>query len=75
MQRLPTLDTSFLRVETPSARMHVGATGPVWGRHDLERLADGYLSRQLDRDKPLRQVVVVPRLGPRTSTGGGFRGA
>lgn len=125
MQRLSTLDTSFLRVETPSAHMHVGwmATlelpdgvgeldpdklaeriaarlhlaprfrqlvapaplgepiwvddpefrldrhfavepGPVRGRHDLERLAGSFLSQQLDRGKPLWQIVVVPRAGP-----------
>ncbi|MDX6581919.1 MAG: diacylglycerol O-acyltransferase / wax synthase [Solirubrobacterales bacterium] len=125
MQRLSTLDTSFLRVETPSAHMHVGwlatlelpdgvgeldpaklteriaarlhlaprfrqlvapaplgepiwvddpgfrldrhvtvATEPVRGRRDLERLAGGFLSQQLDRRRPLWQIVVVPRAGP-----------
>jgi len=124
MQRLSTLDTSFLRVETPSAHMHVGwlatlelAPGvseldpgklaeriaarlqlaprfrqrvapaplgePIWvddpgfrldqhvlveaapvrGRADLERLAGRFLSRQLDREKPLWQIAVVPRVG------------
>jgi len=125
MQRLSTLDTSFLRVETPSAHMHVGwmatlelpsgagelnpdmlaeriaarlhlaprfrqrvvpaplgepmwvddpkfrladhvtaAPGPARGRRDLERLAGSFLSRQLDRSKPLWAIVVVPRAGP-----------
>jgi diacylglycerol O-acyltransferase / wax synthase len=125
MQRLSTLDTSFLRVETPSAHMHVGwlatlelpdgsrefdstklieriaarlhlaprfrqvvapaplgepiwvddpdfrldrhvtvAPGPVRGRRELERLSGSFLSRQLDRRRPLWQVVVVPRAGP-----------
>jgi diacylglycerol O-acyltransferase len=125
MQRLSTLDTSFLRVETPSAHMHVGwiATlrlpdgvgeldpdalaeriaarlhlaprfrqlvapaplgepiwvddpafrldrhvivepGPVRGRRELERLAGSFLSQQLDRGKPLWQIVVIPRAGP-----------
>ncbi|HEX6945109.1 MAG TPA: wax ester/triacylglycerol synthase family O-acyltransferase [Casimicrobiaceae bacterium] len=126
MQRLSTLDTSFLRVETPSAHMHVGwlaslrlpdgvreldpaklsqriaarlhlaprfrqlvspapfgepiwvddpafrldrhvtvAPEPVRGRRDLERLAGSFLSRQLDRRRPLWQIVVVPRAGQR----------
>jgi diacylglycerol O-acyltransferase / wax synthase len=125
MQRLSTLDTSFLRVETPSAHMHVGwmATvrlpggvreldpdklteriaarlhlaprfrqlvvpaplgepmwiddgdfrlanhvtvepSPVRDRRDLERLAGAFLSRQLDRRKPLWEIIVVPRAGP-----------
>ena len=125
MQRLSTLDTSFLRVETPSAHMHVGwmATlelppgvgeldpdrlseriaarlhlaprfrqvvapaplgdpmwvddpdfrldrhlivepSPVGGRRDLEALVGGFLSQQLDRSKPLWEIVVVPRAGP-----------
>ncbi len=125
MQRLSTLDTSFLRVETPSAHMHVGwmATlelppgvgeldpdrlseriaarlhlaprfrqvvapaplgepmwvddpgfrldrhlvvepSPVGGRRDLEALVGSFLSQQLDRSKPLWEIVVVPRAGP-----------
>jgi WS/DGAT/MGAT family acyltransferase len=125
VQRLSTLDTSFLRVETPSAHMHVGwlatlelpdgereldpeklseriaarlhlaprfrqlvapaplgepiwvddpdfrldrhvtvAREPVRGRRELERLAGGFLSQQLDRRRPLWQIVVVPRAGP-----------
>jgi diacylglycerol O-acyltransferase / wax synthase len=125
MQRLSTLDTSFLRVETPSAHMHVGwtaslrlpdgvreldtdrlieriaarlhlaprfrqrvapapfgepmwvdepefrladhvtvASSPVRGWGDLERLAGGFLSRPLDRQRPLWQIVVAPRAGP-----------
>jgi len=125
VHRLSTLDTSFLRVETPSAHMHVGWMAtlelpagvreldpdklaeriaarlhlaprfrqrvapaplgePMWvdhpgfrlddhvsveraparGRRDLERLAGSFLSRQLDRGKPLWQIVVVPRAGP-----------
>lgn len=125
VQRLSTLDTSFLRVETPSAHMHVGwmatlelpdgvgeldpdklveriaarlhlaprfrqrvapaplgepmwvddprfrlddhiavESGPARGRRDLERMAGSFLSRQLDRRKPLWQIVVVPRAGP-----------
>jgi diacylglycerol O-acyltransferase len=125
MQRLSTLDTSFLRVETPSAHMHVGwmailelppgvgeldpdrlseriaarlhlaqrfrqvvapaplgepmwvddpefrldrhlvvDTSPVRGRRDLEAVAGSFLSQQLDRSKPLWEIVVVPRAGP-----------
>jgi diacylglycerol O-acyltransferase len=125
MQRLSTLDTSFLRVETPSAHMHVGwmatlrlpdgvreldadqladriaarlhlaprfrqrvapaplgepiwidepgfrladhisvESSPVRGWRDLERLAGGFLSKPLDRRRPLWQIVVAPRAGP-----------
>jgi WS/DGAT/MGAT family acyltransferase len=125
MQRLSTLDTSFLRVETPTAHMHVGWMAtlelpdgvrelvpdalaeriaarlhlaprfrqlvvpaplgePLWiddprfrlDRHltvheeplrdhrELERLAGEFLSRQLDRSRPLWQIVIVPRAGP-----------
>jgi WS/DGAT/MGAT family acyltransferase len=125
VQRLSTLDTSFLRVETPSAHMHVGWLAtlelpagvpeldpdklaeriaarlhlaprfrqrvapaplgePMWvddpsfrladhisveaaparGRRELERAAGSFLFRQLDRGKPLWQIVVIPRAGP-----------
>lgn len=125
MQRLSTLDTSFLRVETQSAHMHVGwlamlelptgvgelvpdvlaeriaarlhlaprfrqivvpaplgeplwvddpqfrldrhlavETRPVRGRPELERLAGAFLSEQLDRIRPLWQLVIVPDAGP-----------
>ena len=125
MHRLSALDTSFLRVETPTAHMHVGwlamlelPTGvgalkpdvlaeriagrlhlaprfrqivvpaplgePLWmddpdfrlSRHvtvadeeaedrgALERLASEFFSRQLDRSRPLWEIVVVPRAGP-----------
>src|SRR4051812_25830920 len=149
MDRLSALDASFLRVETPTAHMHVGwvsvvdrpagaarleaaapegrvaprlplgprfrprvvtpplgaaaaarlplvplfrrrvgplplgGTEPVWrddpsfdlGRHirtapddreldsrDLQRLADDFLSVPLDREKPLWEILVVPRM-------------
>jgi diacylglycerol O-acyltransferase / wax synthase len=125
VQRLSTLDASFLRVETPSAHMHVGWLAtlklpagvaqldagklaervaarlhlaprfrqrvvpaplgePMWvdnpsfsvgehisvesrparGRRELERLAGAFLSQQLDRERPLWQICVVPRTGP-----------
>jgi len=126
VDRLSTVDSSFLRVETPTAHMHVGwlsfvelpsgvdrldgrllkariaarlhlaprfrqrvvklplsATDPVWddaadfeiGRHvrisraqrqlsapDARAEADEFLSRPLDRDHPLWQILVIPRV-------------
>jgi WS/DGAT/MGAT family acyltransferase len=126
MDRLSALDSSFLRIETPSAHMHVGwlstlrltageerldpgmlADGvatrlhlaprfrqrvlaapvgePAWAddpdfrleRHvkvheggsvsndrALSRLAGEFLSDQLDRSRPLWEILVVPRAGP-----------
>ncbi len=54
-------------VDDPAFRLdrHVTvAPEPVRGRRELERLAGGFLSRQLDRRMPLWQIVVVPRTGP-----------
>jgi WS/DGAT/MGAT family acyltransferase len=54
-------------VDDPGFRLdrHVRvAPETVRGRRDLERLAGGFLSRQLDRRRPLWQIVVVPRAGP-----------
>jgi diacylglycerol O-acyltransferase / wax synthase len=122
MDRLSTLDSSFLRVETPSAHMHVGWLSrlrlpggasaldaelleariearlhlaprfrqvvrplplgePAWSDHhdfdltshvrivhgrrsesELRRLCDEFLSRQLDRELPLWEILVVPEL-------------
>ena len=122
MSRLSTMDSSFLRVETPTAHMHVGwmswldlpagqdaldvellierlaarlhlfprfrqrvvrvplgVAEPVWRddpdfdirRHvvvapagmAVEEAVDEMLSTQLDRDRPLWQILVVPRAG------------
>jgi diacylglycerol O-acyltransferase / wax synthase len=124
MQRLSTLDSSFLRVETPTAHMHVGwlavvnlpqgqealdvallrrrvesrlhhaprfrrrvkqaplgepvlsddpgfdisrhvteAPRRVMQPRELRAHADAFLSRQLDRERPLWEIQVVPRLG------------
>jgi diacylglycerol O-acyltransferase len=122
MDRLSTLDSSFLRVETPSAHMHVGWLSrlrlpggahaldaelleariaarlhlaprfrqvvrplpvgePAWSDHrnfdltshvtvihgrrseaELRDLSDEFLSRQLDRSRPLWEILVVPEL-------------
>ena len=54
-------------VDDPAFRLghHVVVEpGPVRGRRDLERLAGSFLSQQLDRGKPLWQIVVIPRAGP-----------
>jgi diacylglycerol O-acyltransferase / wax synthase len=124
MQRLSTLDSSFLRVETPTAHMHVGwlaivnlpegqdaldvallrrrvesrlhhaprfrrcvqqspvgepyllddpefdianhvtvSERRVMQPRELRRLTDAFLSEQLDRDRPLWEIRVVPRVG------------
>jgi WS/DGAT/MGAT family acyltransferase len=124
MQRLSTLDSSFLRVETPTAHMHVGwlaivnlpegqealnvsllrrrvetrlhhaprfrrrvqqaplgepvlrddpgfelsnhvteAPRRVMQPRELRAYTDAFLSVQLDRDRPLWEIQVVPRLG------------
>jgi diacylglycerol O-acyltransferase / wax synthase len=124
MQRLSTLDSSFLRVETPTAHMHVGwlaivtlpegtealnvtllrrrvesrlhhaprfrrrvqqaplgepvlrddpgfdvanhvteAPRRVMQSRELRAMTDAFLSEQLDRDRPLWEIRVVPRLG------------
>src|SRR3954471_4402749 len=122
MSRLSTMDSSFLRVETPTAHMHVGwmawlalragqveldvellierlaarlhlfprfrqrvvrvplgVAEPVWRddpdfdirRHVLlappgrpvDEAVDAFLSTQLDRDRPLWQILVVPQAG------------
>src|SRR3954453_9727432 len=122
MSRLSTMDSSFLRVETPTAHMHgdwmsgldlpagqdeldvellierlaarlhlfprfrqrvvrvpLGMAEPVWRddphfdirRHVVQAPAgrpvgqavDDLLSTQLDRDRPLWQILVVPRAG------------
>src|SRR3954466_11982174 len=122
MSRLSTMDSSFLRVETPTAHMHVGwmswlhlptrqgerdvellierlaarlhlfprfrqrvvrvplgVAEPVWRddpdfdirRHVLvappgrpvDEAVDEFLSTQLDRDRPLWQILVVPQAG------------
>lgn len=129
MTRLSSVDSSFLRVETPTAHMHVGwlslvdlpaasphldtkllieriearlhlaprfrqrvvrvplaVAEPVWrdcadfdiqrhvktlhdrGKLDGDRLraaADAFFSRPLDRERPLWEILVVPRLGHR----------
>src|SRR4051812_30902390 len=126
MDRMSALDSSFLRVETPTAHMHVGWVSmlerppgtarldaarvreriaarlavvprfrqrvvpvplglgePVWGDdpdfeleahvaevsydgeldgRDLSALADDFLSRPLARDRPLWEILVVPRV-------------
>src|SRR4051794_6899973 len=126
MDRMSALDASFLRVESPTAHMHVGWVSmlerppgmarldaarlrdrigarldavprfrqrffavplglgePVWGDDpafalglhvaeapddseleagDLRALADDFLSRPLDRDRPLWEILVVPRV-------------
>ena len=124
MQRLSTLDSSFLRVETPTAHMHVGwlaivnlpqgqealdvallrrrvesrlhhaprfrhrvqqaplgepvlrddpgfdianhvteAPRRVMQPRELRATTDAFLSQQLDRDRPLWKIMVVPRVG------------
>ena len=129
MARLSTLDSSFLRVETPTAHMHVGWLAPLelppgadrldavelierigarlhlaprfrqrlanvplgiaeptWvddpefdlrrhvrvveppdplTRSDLRTLTDRFLSTQLRRDRPLWEIVIVPRVAGR----------
>jgi diacylglycerol O-acyltransferase / wax synthase len=131
MDRLSTLDSSFLRVETPSAHMHVGWLSrlrlprgasaldaelveariasrlhlaprfrqvvrplpvgePAWSDHhdfdlcwhirivpgrlgdaELRELCDEFLSRQLDRSRPLWEILVVPELeGGRAAVAG-----
>lgn len=126
MERLSAMDSSFLRVESPAAHMHVGwlsvvdlpegaerltadalrervagrlhlaprfrqrvvhvalgVTEPVWrddpgfvlGEHvreaaddrevdsrDLQRLAEEFFSVPLDRERPLWEILVVPRM-------------
>src|SRR4051794_19024507 len=126
MDRMSALDSSFLRVESPTAHMHVGWVSllerppgmarldaarvreriaarlaavprfrrrvvpvplglgePVWsddpgfelgahvaeasydgelGAGDLRALADDFLSRPLDRERPLWEILVVPRV-------------
>ena len=122
MDRLSTLDSSFLRVETPSAHMHVGWLSrlrlpigaraldaelveariaarlhlaprfrqvvrplpvgePAWSDHhdfdlsshvrvvhgrrsdgEVRELCDEFLSRRLDRSRPLWELLVVPEL-------------
>ncbi len=54
-------------VDDPGFRLdrHVTvAPETVRGRRELERMAGRFLSRQLDRRRPLWQIVVVPRAGP-----------
>ncbi len=131
MDRLSTLDSSFLRVETPAAHMHVGWLSrlrlregtraldagllreriaarlhlaprfrqvvrpmplgePAWSDHqdfdldshvrvvprrttegELQELIDEFLSRQLDRERPLWEILVVPELeGGRAAVAG-----
>jgi diacylglycerol O-acyltransferase / wax synthase len=129
MSRLSTLDASFLRVETPTAHMHVGWVAPIelpageerldadalterirarlhlvprfrqrlagaplglaeaaWvdddrfdlrkhvriaerprslSRADLRHLTDRFFSRQLRRDRPLWELLIVPRVNGR----------
>lgn len=125
MERLSALDASFLRVETPTAHMHVGwlaeldlpggraplevehlrdriasklhltprfrqrlrdapvgdpfwsddqgfdiaehvrGTAPVTTERDLRAISGQFFSRQLDRSRPLWEILVVPRSGPR----------
>lgn len=125
MERLSPLDASFLRIETPTAHMHVGwlaelalspgappfdagelgsriaaklhlaprfrqrlrdapvgepfwaddprfrvadhvnAVPPVAGPAELRELSDAFFSRRLDRGRPLWEILVVPRAGPR----------
>ncbi|HEY8001485.1 MAG TPA: wax ester/triacylglycerol synthase family O-acyltransferase [Solirubrobacterales bacterium] len=56
MQRLSTLDTSFLRVETPSAHMHVGWIATL-------RLPDGV--GELDPDMLAERIAARLHLAPR----------
>ncbi len=54
-------------VDDPEFRLDrhlVVEPSPVGGRRDLEALVGGFLSQQLDRSKPLWEIVVVPRAGP-----------
>jgi diacylglycerol O-acyltransferase len=131
MDRLSALDSSFLRVESPAAHMHVGWLSrlrlpegaraldagllreriaarlhlaprfrqvvrpmplgePAWSDHpdfdldshvqvvtrrmseaDLRELCDEFLSRRLDRSRPLWEILVVPELeGGRAAVAG-----
>ena len=67
MQRLSTLDTSFLRVETPSAHMHVGWLATLElpdgvGELDPDELAERIAAR-LHLAPRFRQVVAPAPLG------------